>query len=474
MTGVPGCTVRLRFHPKDKTDVFQQTGWEPQQQDDDMRRVIAWEIASKLVYGDRAALLAHPFREGSFWERALAYTKSECMVLMYLEEVCYSLLWDSILHDRQLPEEKNLEHFQEIAEPFRDKLYQSNPRDEYNDYKHGKQSLSYQKRREILMNRISDDDVLDKKIAGMIADGIAAIPEEFFRDVPDNRRLGADIRLSEIKENFLEQLMNGLDYRRYVASGVYASHTEVLRVSFEGLSTGEAHYLDFYATLYEALRRFQQPRNAVIVLLLDEPDSRFHPDWSRRFIRDMVDILNPPEDDSSEVADAFRKYRYQVILTSHSPLLMSDVLSDCIHCFGQKNADSASPRQEPVQIWPSRYGFMSSINDMLIDNFFVDSIFGAFAADYTNALIRDMEEMESVLDGESASPTDTDSAAKFRELAERADELRERLAVIQDEIIYLSLSRRLERIQRKTEFLRKKSQERGNGRGGNTRDSNPV
>lgn len=52
-----------------------------------------------------------------------------------------------------------------------------------------------------------------------------------------------------------------------------------------------------------------------IIILLDEPDLQLHPEWQQKFISLLLDLLYA----------YFPKVKFQIILTTHSPILLSDI-----------------------------------------------------------------------------------------------------------------------------------------------------
>ena len=66
-----------------------------------------------------------------------------------------------------------------------------------------------------------------------------------------------------------------------------------LKIEFLNLSSGELQFIKQFSNLSKAIniarlnKRFEN-----IIILLDEPDANFHPEWSRRFIDNLIDMLN--------------------------------------------------------------------------------------------------------------------------------------------------------------------------------------
>lgn len=110
----------------------------------------------------------------------------------------------------------------------------------------------------------------------------------------------------------------------YVSSRFFDMHySHNHSVAYNQLSTGEEINLNLYALLYDAIEirynkfKIAPPR----LILLDEAEIGFHPEWQRTFINTFLNVLR-----SFNVKPA---HEYQVVITTHSPLLLSDLPSIC-------------------------------------------------------------------------------------------------------------------------------------------------
>jgi hypothetical protein len=271
---------------------------------------------------------------------------------------------------------------------------------------------TYMGRKQYLLDRLYEFSPDTASQAKKCIEGIDAIPECFF---DENR---ANIPVFEMKENFLSPLMAALD--EDLRNEQEITHRYYLNITFSGFSTGEVQFLDLFSSLHSTIQASQHSAGDTCVLLLDEPDCRFHPEWSRRLISSLNSLLQ---------TEPFNQYSYQVVISTHSPLLVSDVPKESIHCF-VRDLDT-----NEVSIKSSRYGFMSNLMDLLTDSFYTDSVFGAYSENYVNQIINEIEalEKEQALD-----------AAKKRE---KIADLRHRLSVIDDDMIRSSIVRRIQRME---------------------------
>ena len=95
------------------------------------------------------------------------------------------------------------------------------------------------------------------------------------------------------------------------------------------VSSGEYQYakvwgiLEEYGVKAKVLRKgekFSEARQPDFILLLDEPENYMHPEMCRTFIHDLNNLLKQRNPKSS----------FQVILSTHSPFMLSDVLANQI------------------------------------------------------------------------------------------------------------------------------------------------
>lgn len=132
-----------------------------------------------------------------------------------------------------------------------------------------------------------------------------------------------DIDLSE--GSAMSDLFERMEQYRADEVGVFTE--QLLPYHWTCVSSGEYQYAKIWGILeaygvkiktMEQGTRYEEAKNPNIILLLDEPESYMHPEMCRCFIHKMSEILK-------------RRYKhtdFQVILSTHSPFMLSDVLSE--------------------------------------------------------------------------------------------------------------------------------------------------
>lgn len=91
------------------------------------------------------------------------------------------------------------------------------------------------------------------------------------------------------------------------------------------------------------------------ILILDEPDLYFHPMWSRKLISDLIEFLLQ-----------YKKYNFQIILTSNKPYIISDLPKENVILIGDNHYEDNNT-------------FAANIIDLLNNEYFMDSFMGEFA-----------------------------------------------------------------------------------------------
>ena len=152
--------------------------------------------------------------------------------------------------------------------------------------------------------------------------------------------------------------------------------------SIENLSDGETAYLGFFASLYEQVSLLT-PAKEKYIILLDEPESRMHPELTRNFIDEMVLFLR----DLSE-----NKKKFQVVISTHSPFILSDIQSNNIIYLEKDSTGYCKPIKRRLNT------FGANIHTLLKDGFFMSSTMGEFATNKIKEVIssindRDIEDV---------------------------------------------------------------------------------
>ena len=156
----------------------------------------------------------------------------------------------------------------------------------------------------------------------------------------------------------------------------YGREPEFLQFSFEhGLSSGEEALLRNCTKLYEIRK---EVRKQPLLLLIDEGDLYYHPEWQRRYVKDLMDIIQV----------LFNPGQVQVILTTHSPFIVSDLpRRNLLYLIKENGLCGVSKRSEHTET------FGANIHELFTDAFFLDdSLMGEYASETIEKLIKEIHD----------------------------------------------------------------------------------
>ncbi|WP_313269987.1 AAA family ATPase [Sphingobacterium sp.] len=217
-----------------------------------------------------------------------------------------------------------------------------------------------------------------------------------------------------------------------------------LTISWHGLSAGELEYLNFlsriYASLNEVVIDHRQKRHVQIrpqtykniILLLDEPENSFHPEWQRLFLNNLLNFLNKTTP----------YHNFQIILASHSPIIISDFPKNNI-IFLDKNENDGTCKV--IDSISRENTFGANIHILYRNSFFIEGLpIGEFAKKKINKLFAELENAQMIqpsilkeiqMVGE---PIIKDQLMKlYKQRAGLPDDVNRRIAELEKEILTL-------------------------------------
>lgn len=151
------------------------------------------------------------------------------------------------------------------------------------------------------------------------------------------------------------------------------------------LSSGEIQVYKLFSRLYDTLvtlpHKFSSSFNGKTVLLsLDEAEVGFHPEWQRKFVNVLLNFLDRIPNGP----------KYQIILTTHSPIILSDIPKCCVNYLKREGQETHSvPRENQLE------SFGSNVYDLLSSPFFMHQFIGDYAAGVINEIVKDVVETVS-------------------------------------------------------------------------------
>ena len=139
------------------------------------------------------------------------------------------------------------------------------------------------------------------------------------------------------------------------------------------ISTGEYDFLSFFSELYSIVDKEEMPGNVYaysaidnnvnnLLLLLDEADLSFHPRWQKNFICWMTEFIN----------SNFTGVKVQIIVATHSPILLSDFPSTNVSYLSKGRGKSGSAEDYMALKNDSRKTFGCNIHTLFLNSFFLE------------------------------------------------------------------------------------------------------
>lgn len=149
------------------------------------------------------------------------------------------------------------------------------------------------------------------------------------------------------------------------------------------LSSGEQEMLNLYSRIYDSVVRIKQrgfSEDTPQLFIFDEAEIGYHPEWQRQFVNNIVKYLN-------DMAGRYN-LRCQIVLTSHSPIILSDIPVECCNMLLKDDE-----KNETVNVTKSRkQTFGTNVFELYRDSFFLNGgMMGEFASNYIQQLNEEID-----------------------------------------------------------------------------------
>ena len=210
-------------------------------------------------------------------------------------------------------------------------------------------------------------------------------------DAQKPTKIGDDLYLSIETDALSIKFLSALFAYYFRENPCYASFStlkflsnkknDFIFMNWDGMSSGEYAFYNFISRLYGELYQIEheihiaaenqiriqyRPEIKNVILILDEAELSFHPEWQQKFMSLLIDSLNL----------IFHNIEFQIILASHSPILISDIPKSNI-IFLRKNSAGECQVCNPMQ---KHETFGANIHTLFEDSFFLNGLpIGDFA-----------------------------------------------------------------------------------------------
>lgn len=112
-------------------------------------------------------------------------------------------------------------------------------------------------------------------------------------------------------------------------------------INWTGISSGQRAYLNMFSSIWSTLSRARTAKSKSIgtLLCIDEADLYLHPKWQVEFMERLITCL--PE---------LSEQKTQIVITTHSPILVSDLPSQCLTTLpAQTPTDASNPPANDIK-----------------------------------------------------------------------------------------------------------------------------
>lgn len=171
--------------------------------------------------------------------------------------------------------------------------------------------------------------------------------------------------ISEIKNlASIIQLIRKLKNKDYLEFEIYLLK-ENEEINYFYLSSGEKTMISYFANLMASILDFPNHSDKTFIILIDEVELHLHPEWQRKFIYYMNDFFRENN----------LNIKYQFIIATHSPFVLSDIVEDQIVFISQDEKKSNEHNT-----------FGANIYDIFEKGFFLENSIGKCSENYIHEL----------------------------------------------------------------------------------------
>ncbi|WP_375559176.1 AAA family ATPase [Bernardetia sp. OM2101] len=202
---------------------------------------------------------------------------------------------------------------------------------------------------------------------------------EPYVDIAISLKTSSDLDMKNLSI-FLEKYKNLIWYNRILSDGFF-------NFTWWNMSAGEMSFLSLLSRLNSinfTIEGIKDKPSAVymnreidsLIILLDEPEIGWHPQWQKLLLNNLLDTL----------PKIFPDKQIQLILTSHSPFLVSDLPKENV-IFLEKEENTGLCKVSKLESMKHTFG--ANIHTLLTDSFFMKGgLVGEFAQTKIDEVIK--------------------------------------------------------------------------------------
>ncbi|MCU4804559.1 AAA family ATPase [Bacillus cereus] len=152
------------------------------------------------------------------------------------------------------------------------------------------------------------------------------------------------------------------------------TNSKILYFVWRNLSSGQTNILNLLTSLNTAIEKSE---NKYILIFLDEAEVSLHPTWQKNYIKLLIDNIGAKAEEENK--------KVQIILTTHSPFVLSDIPSDRVVFLDENPITKKVYTKKSLDDQPLTFG--SNIHDLYMNSFFLE---GGLMGDYAKQKINEI------------------------------------------------------------------------------------
>ncbi|MEZ8696690.1 AAA family ATPase [Vibrio lentus] len=159
-----------------------------------------------------------------------------------------------------------------------------------------------------------------------------------------------------------------------------------IKIGLDGISSGELAKTNLFAELHDYIKNSNKNKEnkenkANTILIIDEADLYLHPEWQRKFLHELMEVINENKLNTN----------FQVILSSHSPIIISDFLPDDITTLHLDEFVDELGEKKHKTVIKNSLGFGTNIAELFIDGMHINSTFGQHSKEVLEGIFKKYE-----------------------------------------------------------------------------------
>lgn len=242
-----------------------------------------------------------------------------------------------------------------------------------------KENINFKKVLEYVLNRVviavqNTINILDRESVLKMLALMEEFPDDYFKS-----KKSIDVKCDVAEDEKVTELLRLYDYYYRIRNDEDGSNNifRILNIEIQKMSEGQRTFLDIISKCVCAIYTIEPGDN--LVLLIDEPDRALHPELARHFLDTLVDSINKCKD-----------RQIQIVLTSHSPFIVTDILPENVYALDMDNGRR--------KIRNNKDTYATNIYYLLMDSFMLKNTFGEYSykqLQYILELLNKPEEIET-------------------------------------------------------------------------------